>query len=590
MQDKNNVSSTNPDSAAVAAASAAGKATQSDFVRKIVDKIKTSENILIALSKDPSVDEIAASIGLALYLDGMGKHATAIYSGRTPDELSFLQPDDTFEKNTDSLQDFIIALNKEKADHLRYKLEGEFVKVFITPYKVRLTEDDLNFSYGDYNVDFVIAINVPSAADLDSALHEHGRIMHDASAVNITTGDAGKFGEIEWSNPVASSLCEMVTELVFALQGDDETPLDNDVATALLTGIVAATDRFSNNRTNSDTLSLASKLMSMGANQQLISSNVRGNDIVHNDETSHDPEPTTPKRDETKLEVDHDEIADVMSGRGVNNSGTPSTTNNPGTMVNPAAQMAPALNNTMADPATMVNGTNNVTPEDVVVQPIIPGAASNAPGPAVPTAAPTGIPAGDTLQIPVPTPADPVATMAIPTSANPVPAAAAPMPETANPNPAPVTLNPASEAANPAPEAPSGRSMAESEPATPTTRQFGTAIQPPAPNAKAEKNYAEMMAAALAEQPTNQPGVVATPAPAVPSVATASQPANQPGAIATPEPAPAQSDVAQATPIMEPVANPNEILPPPPAPAVGTDGMPPVLPNVQITPPANGAM
>ncbi len=259
------------------AASRLSMMPSNNLLKKIADKVKTSDNILVALSRDPSVDELAAAIGLTLFLDGLQKHTTAIYSGQTPDALRFLQPEGTFEDNTDSLQDFIISLNKEKADHLRYKLDGDFVRVYITPYKTLITEEDLEFSRGDFNVDLVLAIGVPSAADLDAALSEHGRIMHDAMTVDITCDAPGNFGEIEWSDPGASSVSEMVTKLIFELEGKD-TRLDKDVATALLTGIVAATGRFSNDRTNSDTLQLASKLMEMGADQQLISAHVMDND------------------------------------------------------------------------------------------------------------------------------------------------------------------------------------------------------------------------------------------------------------------------------------------------------------------------
>ena len=224
----------------------------------------------MALSRDPSVDELAAAIGLTLFLDGIQKHTTAIYSGQTPDALQFLQPEGTFESSTEGLRDFIIALNRDKADSLRYKLEGDFVRVYITPYKTQISEEDLEFSYGDYNVNLVLAIGVPSAGDLDAALSEHGRIMHDATTVDITVDVPGKFAEIEWSNPDASSVSEMVTKLIFAVQGS-EANMDKDVATALLTGIVAATGRFSNDKTNSETMQLASKLMAMGADQQLIS-------------------------------------------------------------------------------------------------------------------------------------------------------------------------------------------------------------------------------------------------------------------------------------------------------------------------------
>ena len=239
--------------------------------KKIAEKIKSSNNILVALSRDPNVDEISAAIGLTMILNKLGKHVTAIYSGETPNTLEFLKPEQTFEKNTNSLQDFIIALHKDKADHLRYKIEGDYVKVYITPYKTTISQTDFEFSQGDFNVDLVISIDVENAESLDGALSEYGRIMHDATAVNITTNQAGRFAELEWSDPSESSVCEMIVILSGYL---DQTEFDQPTATALLTGIVSATDRFSNARTTSETMQVSSRLMQAGADQQLISSNI----------------------------------------------------------------------------------------------------------------------------------------------------------------------------------------------------------------------------------------------------------------------------------------------------------------------------
>ena len=238
---------------------------------RVVERINSSQNILIALSKNPTVDELSAAIALAIILNDIGKHTTAIYSGLTPNAIEFLKPETTFEKDTNSLQDFIIALNKEKADHLRYKVDGDFVKVYITPYRTEITEKDLEFSHGDYNVDLVIALNVQSGEDLDAALFEYRRILHDASAINITTGEAGRFAEIEWNDQETSSVSEMTFHLVESLGND---LIGQEVATALLTGIISATERFSNGRTRPDTMTVASRLMAAGANQQLIVSNV----------------------------------------------------------------------------------------------------------------------------------------------------------------------------------------------------------------------------------------------------------------------------------------------------------------------------
>ena len=239
--------------------------------KKIAEKIKSSNNILVALSRDPSVDEISAAIGLTMILNKLGKHVTAIYSGETPNTLEFLKPEQTFEKNTNSLQDFIIALHKDKADHLRYKIEGDYVKVYITPYKTTISQTDFEFSQGDFNVDLVISIDVENAESLDGALSEYGRIMHDATTVNITTNQAGRFAELEWSDPSESSVCEMIVILSGYLE---QTEFDQPTATALLTGIVSATDRFSNARTTSETMQVSSRLMQAGADQQLISSNI----------------------------------------------------------------------------------------------------------------------------------------------------------------------------------------------------------------------------------------------------------------------------------------------------------------------------
>ena len=238
---------------------------------RVAEKIQKGANILIALSKDPNVDEISAAIALAIVLDQQKKHVTAIYSGKTPNTLEFLKPEETFEKDTSSLQDFIIALNKSKADHLTYKLDGDYVKIYITPYKGQVKKDDLEYSYGDYNVDLVIVFNVNAGSEIDSALSEYGRIMHDASAINITSGAPGRFADLEWSDPEKSSVCEMVYNLLKEL---DVTDVSQEVATALLTGILSATERFSNSRTKPTTMAVASKLMEAGADQQLISANI----------------------------------------------------------------------------------------------------------------------------------------------------------------------------------------------------------------------------------------------------------------------------------------------------------------------------
>lgn len=279
----------------------------SETVAAVASKIGESHNILVALSSDPSIDELSAAIGLSLYLDRIGKRVTAIYSGNTPNVLKFLKPEETFESSADILQDFVIALNKEKADHLRYKLDGDYVKIFITPYRSRITADDLEFSYGDFNVDLVLALDVANGVDLDDALREHGRIMHDAVVVNVTTGKPGKLGEIEWSDKTASSVSEMLAELLYGLGKEG---LQKEEATAFLAGIVASTNRFATASTTSRTMKLSARLIDSGANQQLVSKNITSdvdNQLFGFGGMGFEKS----DRDQTKLDIQHGNEEDV---------------------------------------------------------------------------------------------------------------------------------------------------------------------------------------------------------------------------------------------------------------------------------------
>jgi hypothetical protein len=244
--------------------------SDSSTTQKIIDKIKESSNVLVTVSNSPSVDELSAALATTLVINKLDKHATAVFSGDVPPAIEFLNPGKTFENTVDSLRDFIIALDKEKADHLRYKVVDDMVKIFITPYRTTINESDLEFSQGDYNVELVLAIGVKSETDLDRALESHGRILHDATVAAISLGEPTNLGGIEWTDTNASSYSEMLATLADGLKGGDKKLVDEQIATAFLTGIVAATDRFSNDRTSSKTMTVAAQLMAAGANQQLI--------------------------------------------------------------------------------------------------------------------------------------------------------------------------------------------------------------------------------------------------------------------------------------------------------------------------------
>lgn len=241
--------------------------------QQVAERVRQATNVLVTVRSNPSVDELAATIGLTLMLNKLGKHATAVFSGTIPSTIEFLKPEETLEKNTDSLRDFIVSLDKNKADKLRYKVEENVVRIFITPYRTSISQDDLEFTQGDFNVDVVLALGVTAKEELDQAITAHGRILHDAAVISVTAGQReSELGIINWQDAAASSLSEMLVSISEALQGGI---IDAQMATAFLTGIVAETERFSNTKTTPKVMTMAAQLMAAGANQQLIANELQ---------------------------------------------------------------------------------------------------------------------------------------------------------------------------------------------------------------------------------------------------------------------------------------------------------------------------
>lgn len=307
---------------------------------QVLKALKEANNVLVTVKNGPTVDELAAAIALTLMLNRMNKHAITVFSGRVPSMLEFLQPEMAIDTNTDSLRDFIIALDKSKADKLRYKVEDNVVRIFITPYKTSISEKDLEFSQGDFNVDVVVALGVVTKDDFDQAVTLHGRILHDATVIALTKQSTlSQIGAVNWQEQQASSVSEMVARLT---DGLGEDVLDGQIATALMTGIVAETDRFRNNLTTPEVMTMSAKLMSAGANQQLIAEKLEAPDMT----TVAQPlsYAAEPEHDDGTLAIAHsaDEVQNIHIDDAGNLALPPELTDGPPQM--PAAPMQNDMN------------------------------------------------------------------------------------------------------------------------------------------------------------------------------------------------------------------------------------------------------
>ncbi len=334
--------------------------------QQILETIRGGKNVLVTVGVNPTVDELSAALGLTFLLGKLDKHATAVFSGKIPSAIEFLKPETTFEDTVDSLRDFIIALDKEKADKLRYKVEDDVVKVFITPYKTVITEKDLEFSQGDFNVDIVIALGVEKREELDQAITAHGRILHDAAVITVNAGQAkSNLGAVDWNDTSASSVSEMLVSLSADLGTD---LLDEQISTAFLTGVVAETNRFSNEKTSPKVMTIAAQLMATGANQQLIATNLRHEGMISESVRTKEEKPQT-HDDDGEMVLKHDSEGSDTAGQNQNQKNQSKGSNN-------------AKNQSKKPKNNQNSGQNNQPKQaDSVAQPVVAPADPTPPKP-----------------------------------------------------------------------------------------------------------------------------------------------------------------------------------------------------------------
>jgi hypothetical protein len=253
------------------------------------EAIRQANNILIITGQHPSVDQVASTIALAAILRKYGKKVSAVISDSLPAQVNFLEPA-KLDRTLSGLRDFVLKVDVRKAelDKLRYEVENDKLNIYITPFRGAFTPGDVTFDYGNYQYDIVITLGVPTRARLDRVFDLNQKVFAELPIINIDFHRSNEnYGAVNLIEGNAASLCEILVALAESLQNGI---IDEDIATALLTGLMASTDRFTATHTTSKSLTVAAQMMAAGARQQAV---VKG---LYKDSRSNEPRPERESR------------------------------------------------------------------------------------------------------------------------------------------------------------------------------------------------------------------------------------------------------------------------------------------------------
>ena len=238
---------------------------------QVASVIKTSNHILIAFRQDCSVDAVASALALSLVLRQQNKLVDVVCAGfNLPKNLQFLSDSKTIQPTIANLQKFIVdvGIDKNKIEELSYNIEAGKLRIYITPKTGSLTADDVTISNSEYKYDLIITVDTPDLASLGAVYQNNTEFFYNTTIVNIDHDNTNEhFGQINLTNMNAVATAEILYQLISDL---DKNLLTGNVATCLLTGMIAETRSFKTANVTPKTLAIAGALIDAGAEKEAI--------------------------------------------------------------------------------------------------------------------------------------------------------------------------------------------------------------------------------------------------------------------------------------------------------------------------------
>ena len=239
-----------------------------DTEQQIFESINKANRILVALPQNINGDALGAGLALFNFLKKLDKQPEVVCSNSDFGPYKFLPHLGEIKKELDSFQSFVVSLKTATAqlDELSYEVKKDRVDIYLKPKNGKFSADDLSFRNAKFPYDLIITVDTPSLEHLGEIYEKNTDLFFETPVVNIDHHPANEnYGQINLVDLTATSTSEILTILI---ENFEENLIDEDIATALLTGIIVETNSFQHVKTTPKAFLKASALVSRGAKQQ----------------------------------------------------------------------------------------------------------------------------------------------------------------------------------------------------------------------------------------------------------------------------------------------------------------------------------
>jgi len=242
--------------------------------QQIFELIKNSQKILITFKRNFSGDAVSSALAIFLLLKKMDKQADIVcHDFAIGQNYAFLPEINKTKSNLSGLKKFIISLDmaENKIKDFSYDIKENKLNIYLTPEKI-LDEKNIAFKSGQYKYDLIITLDTDNLESLGDIYDQHTDFFYSTPIINIDHNPENEqYGQINLIELTKTSSAEIIFDLI---EHYDINLLDQQIATCLLTGMIAKTRSFRSPNVTPRTLNIASQLIINGADRDLIIQNL----------------------------------------------------------------------------------------------------------------------------------------------------------------------------------------------------------------------------------------------------------------------------------------------------------------------------
>ncbi len=250
--------------------------------QQLYEVIQKSSNPLITFRQDHNGDIIGGSLALAELLSKMGRNAEIVSPNFVlPASYNYLTKANSIKDRVENLKKIIISVDVEHNKHpeIDYKIENNRLHIFVHPQNSNLRKENFQIADNHFKHDLIITLNTPDLETLGDLYTENTDFFYQTPIINIDhTPDNEHYGHINLINLTATSISEIIYDFIEQI---DTNLFDENIATSLLTGMIEKTKSFKLSTVTPKSLNIASHLVSLGANRDLIIKNLYQHQTVN---------------------------------------------------------------------------------------------------------------------------------------------------------------------------------------------------------------------------------------------------------------------------------------------------------------------